>query len=79
MKNEPTDFTPSELNRDELLIFNTMCFLHDNVENKDDLAEFISAFETDKEARETLTSVLVDDANKGFQQIFTTPPREEHN
>lgn len=71
--------TPTEFDRDQLLVFNTMCFLQEHVETPEDLGKFIAAFEHDQEARDSLMKTLTALAEASHQKVFTTPPTEEQH
>lgn len=68
--------TETLLTRDELLVFNTMCFLEEHVECPA-IAGYLAAFERDNTSREMLMTVLVAQAESGFQRVFTVPEDDE--
>ena len=73
--------SPSLLSRDELLVFNTMAALHDFLVKDPDLsvADHMAAFEADESARNSFMERLLEDAERGYQRIFTKPPDEEQH
>jgi hypothetical protein len=72
------EITPTELTRDQLLVFNTMCWLAENIDDEE-LRGFIAAFEHDDEARAALMTTLTAMAEAGHQKMFTTPPVDEQH